>query len=409
MGTLTDTGAPGPSPSVATPTATTSSECSNPITLRRTATNTVTGEVQSKEISKRCNSRLESRCPSCSALYRGDAFQVIRSTVFDNATKLPKLVTMVTLTAPGSDRFGQTHSRNFTQSKGNKSQRVKRCACRKYHNEGDPLIGTPLNPSTYDYEAAVAFNANASRLFAVTMQKLSRVVGRKLQVVRVVEFQSRGLVHVHALILGPIPECTLQLVVRGGINRRTGREIKPASSGDWTWGPQCKADVVMGKDPGRAIAYMVKVVKYALKDAGRDECRIHQHGDAMVSAAEKHLKCGCSIYDCEHGSRTMSVTRSTVNETTNTVDTRSFLVAYQGHAATFSCRRHRRAVNGWGFVGHVLAKSRNWGFTFREVRERRMKWVTASKPQLPTNLVVRWEILPSQRGLACVSTGTSPP
>ena len=106
---------------------------------------------------------------------------------------------MVTLTAPGSDRFGKTHVRHLTKNK-----KVQRCSCRRYHNENDRLLGTPIDPATYDYDGAAAFNANASRLFAVTMQKLGRLLGRKLQVVRVIEFQTRGLVHVHALVLGPV-------------------------------------------------------------------------------------------------------------------------------------------------------------------------------------------------------------
>ena len=125
---------------------------------------------------------------------------------------------MVTLTAPGSDKFGKTHVRHLT-----KNNKVQRCSCRRYHNENDRLLGTPIDPDTYNYVGAAAFNANASRLFAVTMQKLGRLLGRKLRVIRVIEFQTRGLVHVHALVLGPVPQCSLELVVRGGKNLRTGR------------------------------------------------------------------------------------------------------------------------------------------------------------------------------------------
>ena len=377
--------------------------CSNPVGLRRTTTDTRTGSVASTDFQKRCGTRIESKCPSCSALYKGDAFQVIRSGLFDHVTKLPKLVTMVTLTAPGSDRFGQTHSRHL-----DKSGNLKRCACRAYHNEGDYLIGSPLDPSTYDYEAAAAFNANASRLFAVTMQKLGRILGRKLRVVRVVEFQSRGLVHIHALVLGPVTQRSLELVVRGGVNLRTGRMIKAAKSNNWTWGEQCKADVITGNTPGKAIAYLVKVVKYALKDTGSGSCTNHSHGDRMDEAAERGFDCAKSIYDCRLGHRLMTVEREHIDTTTGEVTRTRFPIHFQGHATRLTCRRHRRAVQGWGFRGHVLAKSRNWGCTFREVRERRQQWAHAQKPNLPEHLIVTWEILPRD-ARTLTAPGNSPP
>lgn len=377
--------------------------CANPVALRRTSTNLLTGATTSSDHLKRCGTRIESKCPSCSALYRGDAFSVIRSGLIDRTTKLPKLVTMVTFTAPGSDVFGKTHSRRLT-----KHNKVQRCSCRSYHNENDPLLGTPIDPATYNYDGAAAFNANASRLFAVTMQKLSRVMGRKLQVVRVVEFQTRGLVHIHALVLGTVTQRSLELVVRGGTNVRTGRTIKPAESGGWSWGTECKADVIAGNTPGKAIAYLVKVVNYALKDTGSGACQNHLHGEQMSEAAESGLDCGKSIYDCSHGHRIMNVVDESIDYTTGEVTRNRRVVAYQGQATKLACRRHRRAADGWGFRGHVLAKSRNWGCTFREVRERRQQWQQANKPQVPEHIAVTWEILPRERA-SLTAPGNSPP
>ncbi|MGC9497542.1 replication initiator [Streptomyces sp. WG7] len=34
------------------------------------------------------------------------------------------------------------------------------------HEPTDPLLGTPLNPATYDYAGAVLFNAHAGALWA---------------------------------------------------------------------------------------------------------------------------------------------------------------------------------------------------------------------------------------------------
>ena len=402
---LTTATTPSLSPGVNTPTTQVkgAGDCSNPVGLRRRVTDTRTGEITSSDFQKRCGTRIESKCASCSALYRGDAFQVIRSGLIDPQTKLPKLVTMVTLTAPGADRFGKTHSRRLSQD-----GKARRCSCRRYHNANDPLLGTPIDPSTYDYKAAASFNANASRLFAVTIQKLSRILGRKLQVVRVVEFQTRGLVHIHALVLGPVTQKSLELVVRGGINLRSGRNIAAATSNGWTWGNECKADVINATKPERAIGYLVKVVKYALKDTGNGACSHYDHGNKMSRAAEKDLKCDNSIFQCKHGVRRKIGYVKSVDETTGKITVSKIPFAFVGSGTKSSCRRHRRAGEGWGFRGHVLAKSRNWGCTFREVRERRQKWAHGNKPQPPAHLIVSWERLRAEPGTS-TAPGNSPP
>lgn len=378
-------------------------ECSNPVTLRRTVTNHKTGTRFSTDHAKRCGTRIEAKCPSCSSLYRGDAIQVIRHGLINQATNTPMLFTMLTFTAPGAEIFGATHTRHIS-----KHGRVQRCACRSYHNENDRHLGTPINPNTYDYEAAAKFNANASRLFAVTMQKLSRLHGRKLKFVRVMEYQARGLIHIHALVLGPITQRSLELVVRGGTGLRSKRKIAPATSGGFTWGPECKADVICGDTPGRAIAYLMKVIHYALKDTGSGECRNSHHGSAMADAAEATLDCDGSIYDCRHGSREFVYEVETVDTNTGEVLIEERTGRFQGKKVEHNCRRHRRAITGWGFRGHVLAKSRNWGCTFREVRERRSAWMSKSKPQLPDHLEVTWLRLPLSQPRNSTSGSASP-
>jgi hypothetical protein len=376
-------------------------KCAHPLRMFRTSTDTQTGEVRSAEFDKRCGSRIHDYCPSCSALYRGDAFQVIRSGIIDPSTKLPKLVTMITLTAPGAERFGHTHSRN--QTKGGK---VMRCKCGTYHSENDSMIGTPVDPDTYDYAAAADFNANATRLFAVSMQKLNRVLNKKLRVVRVVEFQKRGLVHIHALVLGPLTQRSLELIVSGGTNLRTGRQIAAATSGGWTWGKECKAEVISGNTPGKAIAYMVKVVNYALKDTGHGECKHRPHQRQMSRAAGKTVRCDHRISDCRDGRRVFTVTLD--SDENDVAPPKQVLFLDGGERTDRLCRRHRRAENGWGFRGHVLAKSRNWGCTFQEVRSRRAAWHGNVKRFLPEHIIVKWLVIrPS--ALRSATSGVSPP
>lgn len=364
--------------------------------------NARTGEVHSSDLEKRCGNRIEDKCPSCSTLYRGDAFQVIRSGLIDAATNLPKAYTMITLTAPGKEVFGETHTRHVSR-KGH----VQRCACQSYHNEGDSKIGTPIDQTTYDYDAIASFNANASRLFAVTMQKLSRILRRKLQVVRVVEFQARGLVHVHALVLGLVTQRSLEVVVKGGVNLLTGRRIAPASSGGWTWGEQCKAKVYASDNPGKAVAYLVKVVNYAVKDTGHGACKDHSHKQQMAKASARVTKCGVSANLCKHGHKSKTVIVSDLDAATGKAVLRRLTIQFEGRTENW-CRRHNRAISGWGFRGHVLTKSRNWGLTFREVRERRLAWTQRSKPQVSPDLIVTWKVLPKEL-IASSTRGNAPP
>jgi hypothetical protein len=179
-------------------------------------------------------------------------------------------------------------------------------------------------------------------------------------------------------------------------------------SGGWTWGTQCKADEIQGNTPGRAIAYLVKVVKYALKDTGHGECRNFNHGEKMTAAASAGVSCELSLYECKHGSSQVIVERNIIDESTGEISTIKVPVSYQGKRTSRTCRRHRRAENGWGFRGHILAKSRNWGCTFGEVRARRNNWVAASKPPLPAHLTVTWERL-RKPSLTGSTSGVSPP
>lgn len=94
---------------------------------------------------------------------------------------------------------------------------------RNLHEPTDALIGTPLNPATYDYEGAVRFNANASALWARftthrrreiavelgMTQKAAHAVLR-VSFAKVAEYQQCGLVHFHAVIRLEGPDCTSQ-------------------------------------------------------------------------------------------------------------------------------------------------------------------------------------------------------
>lgn len=391
--------------STAIPIINSAGDCSRPIHLRRQIVNTKTGEVTFRELLRRCQSRIEAKCPSCAKLYRSDAFAIIRAGLMD-ATNKPRPVTMITLTAPGADVFGQVHSRHIR-----KNGSVKSCACRIRHSEDAAVLGTPINVATYNYQGAADFNAHASRLFAVTKQKLERILKRKLKVVRVVEFQSRGLLHIHALVLGCMTQRSLELAIRGGTNLRTKRIIAPAISGGWNWGPQCKADVIAGGDTGRAISYMVKVVSYALKDTSASVDVSTKHGKKMAQAGGRSCKCGLSRPECLHGDPLFDAI-SWVCDSNGVVEKciKKFPYQFGPKQSQYPCRRHRMARNGWGFRGHVLAKSKIWPLTFAVVRARRGEWCKTNSNHipLPAHLLVTWQVI-LHRGLGSFANATSPP
>lgn len=159
-----------------------------------------------------CNNRRASRCPACSRIYAGDTYQLIKAGVVGGKNTPAQVGThprvFATLTAPS---FGPVHSTIWRDRPG--------CRCGAQHNNDDPAIGTPIDPSRYDYTGAVLFNAHAGQLWGRFTTYLRRYVARLLhmtqkeaaEVVRVsfakvAEYQQRGLVHFHAIVRFDGPE-----------------------------------------------------------------------------------------------------------------------------------------------------------------------------------------------------------
>jgi hypothetical protein len=98
-----------------------------------------------------CKNRRATRCPACAETYRRDTFHLITAGLRggkgtpDTVTRHPKV--FATFTAPG---FGAVHNRP-TDRRG----AVRTCRCGLLHDAADDSLGTPLDPTTYDYEGAV--------------------------------------------------------------------------------------------------------------------------------------------------------------------------------------------------------------------------------------------------------------
>ncbi|MBS2966419.1 replication initiation protein [Actinocrinis puniceicyclus] len=199
----------------------TAGPCSQQIRLRRTRTsiNYITGELHRHHevITARCDTRRAARCPSCSTLYKYDTYNLIAAGLRGGKNTPPAVSThprlFVTLTAPS---FGPVHLGPA------KSGHLRPCHprraghgpdCRTWHRPADPLIGTPLDPDTYDYQGHVLFNATAGRLWSRFTVDLRRHLAEHAGIPRdnlgdhmtvsyakVAEYQARGVIHYHAII-----------------------------------------------------------------------------------------------------------------------------------------------------------------------------------------------------------------
>jgi hypothetical protein len=172
---------------------------------------------------KACGTRRESRCPSCAATYRADAYQLLAAGlkggkgIPDTVAEHPRL--FVTFTAPS---FGRVHThkaqgrlvlpcRPYRQ--GARCPHGRRAGCWHRHDPDDPRLGEPLCPACYDSEAQVLWNALAPELWRRTTIAIHRALGRlvgldegglrqlvRISYAKVAEFQRRGAVHFHAVI-----------------------------------------------------------------------------------------------------------------------------------------------------------------------------------------------------------------
>jgi hypothetical protein len=170
-----------------------------------------------------CGNRRESRCPSCAATYRADAYQLVWAGleggkgVPDSIAGHPRL--FVTFTAPG---FGPVHTCRERRGKRRPCRprdREKRClhgrpvGCWARHRPDDSALGSPICLDCFDAEGMVLWNALAPELWRRTTIYLRRalaaaagisptVLGRTVRVafVKVAEYQARGAIHFHAVI-----------------------------------------------------------------------------------------------------------------------------------------------------------------------------------------------------------------
>ena len=203
--------------------------CSHPIQLnsRTDMIDLATGELAPLygTASTACGNRREAVCPSCSAVYKRDARQLVRAGLA-GGKGIPETITahpcvFATLTAPS---FGPVHARRMRGKtvlpcRPRRDAKARRCphgrdiSCPTRHVETDPRLGQPMCRDCYDYTAAVLFNAYAAALWRRFVTYLPRCLARRLGItqkqlralvrlrfVKVAEYQARGVLHFHAII-----------------------------------------------------------------------------------------------------------------------------------------------------------------------------------------------------------------
>jgi hypothetical protein len=208
--------------------------CVHPVRLRGTIehADAATGEVRTAystdrepdaTLLKACGNRRVSVCPSCSATYQADSFQLLAAGlrggkgVPDTVSEHPRL--FVTFTAPS---FGRVHTRKpqgrlvfpcHPSRQGHTCPHGQRAGCWQRHDEDDPRLGEPLCARCYQSGAQVLWNALAGRLWSRTTIYLYRALAQlvgvtegelrrliRISFAKVAEYQRRGAVHFHAII-----------------------------------------------------------------------------------------------------------------------------------------------------------------------------------------------------------------
>jgi hypothetical protein len=350
--------------------------CLHPVRLAGTSANATTGEITSGEVTVACKDRRASVCPSCSALYRADAWQLVAAGlrggkgVPESVTGHPRL--FVTLTAPG---FGPVHrgSRPGAPPVPCRPRRQlelcphgMRTACFERHEAGDECLGQPLCATCFDYEAAVLWNAHAPRLWRRSVIGLSRSLCRvagipsrkarqhfRLSFVKVIEFQRRGLAHFHVVVRadgpdGPTsaPPAWLDADALAQGVREVAFNISVPSAADpgvrYHWGTQVDVqDLGSAEDAEAAAAY---TAKYATKCAD---------DEGSLARPLRSRRAIASLSIDEHRRRLVEVAWSL------------------GLGPTYRPLRLRAHAHTFGYPGHFATKSTRYSTTFAALRAAR--------------------------------------
>lgn len=375
--------------------------CSHPIRLRGqsmtvdTATGEVLGSYSTDDepdgtLLTACGNRRASRCPTCSAVYRADTWQLVAAglrggkgvpeTVGDH----PRL--FVTLTAPS---FGPVHSRRgkgrkLRQCRGGRRAtcphgRSLRCTAR--HAANDPLLGTPICPDCFDYSAAVLWNSQSSELWRRTTIYLRRALARRAGLTptalgrlvrpsytKVAEYQTRGAIHFHAVIrLDATP---------------------PKDRSELVIPPPAEFDTDLLAD---AVRDAVAAVEVAMPDIGDDRRRVARWGNQLDvrvirPSSEVANPTAIAAYVAKYATKSTEVLGAALDRRLGDEDIDEIRVSDHvrrlvetawalGGIPELKDLKLRRWAHMLGFRGHFSTKSRRYSVTLGSLRAARAIWM----------------------------------
>ena len=386
--------------------------CTEPVRLlgQTTTIDTATGEVlrsyttadePTGSLLTACGNRRASRCPACSRVYAADTFQLIRAgliggkSVPDTVRAHPRV--FATLTAPS---FGPVHNRP-TETGGV----LRPCRCGKLHEPADALLGTPLDPKTYDYPGAVLFNAHAGALWARFTIYLRREIAARLGLTqkaaravlrvsfaKVAEYQKRGLVHFHAVIrldgpdgsTQPPPPCATVTMLTDAIRAAAARvSVSVVSDAvgerELTWGEQLDVREIAAFGTDAELtdhAVAAYVAKYATKSADSSGaldralfCRPCQgRGMTLTGHGTPHT---CTA--CGGTGQARPLPRLAVERHMRQMIRTCWEL---GKRPEFADLKLWKWAHMLGFRGHFSTKSRCYSIALGQLRDDRRAWRT---------------------------------
>jgi hypothetical protein len=340
----------------------------------------------------RCGNRRAAVCPSCSAEYKGDAWHLLMCGLA-GGKGIPASVadhpsTFATLTAPS---FGPVHGlRQKGPCRARRDRPVcphgRPAWCTRRHSEDDPQLGQPLCAECYDYLAHVVWQWHAPELwrrFCIALQRdLAARCGLTVPEFRrrclisyskVVEFQARGVIHVHVPIRldGPSGPDGSGLDVglatgdlEDAIHATAARVVldsEPLPGGvlfRLRWGAQVDTRTICDTadsrtrsprvaHPRQVAGYLAKYLTKATEDFGLPQ-RVHSAAHASSTGATVHA--------------------------VRLIETAEYLAEHGGDAYT----RLLAHLASLGYRGHPITKSRGYSVTFGQIR--RAKRLHRSRP-----------------------------
>ncbi|MDX6326681.1 MAG: hypothetical protein QOK15_3035 [Nocardioidaceae bacterium] len=340
----------------------------------------------------RCGNRRAAVCPSCSAEYKGDAWHLLMCGLAGGKgipiTVATHPCTFATLTAPS---FGPVHGlRQKGPCRARRDRPVcshgRPARCTRRHSDGDPVLGQPLCPDCYDYLAHVVWQWHAPELwrrFCIALQRdLAARCGltvpdfRRRCVIsysKVVEFQARGVIHVHVPIRldgpqgpdGPAPEVGLTTSdLEDAVHATAARVVldsAPLRDGSvyrLRWGARVDTRTITDTadqrsrsphvaHPRQVAAYLAKYLTKATEDFGLPQ-RVMSAAHAATTGASVHA--------------------------VRLIETAQHLAEHGGEPYT----RLLAHLACLGYRGHPVTKSRGYSVTFGQIR--RAKRLHRSRP-----------------------------